>query len=392
MSELGAVAFGEKVLAMLDQGAFTATYKYAVLLALLDVCLEGADAEGAAPDAVHPRMLAARVVELYWPQTSLYGGGPDEPPVVLRQNRGGQAEIVTLVRRFRDRVDAGGHAPLSRARRADPAGYERLVRDVTWKLVEMPLPRLQRFGRAEDRFLYELAWDERVSRRQFEAGVVDPWLRLQPGVGDHLVRLAGLLRPLIQRQWAVHVVALNRAEVAGLREQGELDAFLFGVARTDLSPVRPDLVELQDGVCFYCGDRLRRTADVDHFLPWVRHPDDGIHNLVAAHPGCNNRKRDFLAAAPHVARWTQRFNDAGYAAALATIAEARRWACHPDRTLAVARAVYLRLPHDARLWLARDEFVTPDRARLSTVLAAPLLAAAAESRPPYEPDLDTGPS
>ncbi len=58
MNEADAIGFGEKVLAMLDQGSFTATYKYAVLLALVDVCLETADSDGRAPTAVHPRALA----------------------------------------------------------------------------------------------------------------------------------------------------------------------------------------------------------------------------------------------------------------------------------------------------------------------------------------------
>ena len=38
--ERGAIAFAEKLLQLLDQGKRTATYKYAVLLGLLDLCLE----------------------------------------------------------------------------------------------------------------------------------------------------------------------------------------------------------------------------------------------------------------------------------------------------------------------------------------------------------------
>ena len=373
-----AIEFGEKVLAMLDQGSFTATYKYAVLLALIDVCLEGADADGAAPTAVHPRTLGQRVIELYWPHTSLYAGGDDA--VVLRQNRGGQAEIVTLVRRFRETRAASGHAPLAKARATDLRGYDQLVDDVTWKLVEMPLPRLQRFGQVEERFLYDLAWDERVRRSRFERGEVDPLLRLQPGVGDHLVRLAGLLRPLVQRQWASHVVALNRRHLPALDEQGDLDTFLFGATRIDLSPVRADLREIQNGNCFYCRDRLRNAADVDHFLPWARHPDDGIHNLVVAHPRCNNRKRDFLAAAAHVDVWAERFSDPRLTGALTDLAVTRRWAAHPSRTISVARAVYLRLPDDARLWLSGSEFVAPEHAVLAAALsgAGTMPAAAGE--------------
>ena len=35
-----AIGFAARVVALLDEGAFTATYKYAVLLGLLDVVLE----------------------------------------------------------------------------------------------------------------------------------------------------------------------------------------------------------------------------------------------------------------------------------------------------------------------------------------------------------------
>lgn len=60
------VAFAERVLALLDQGTFVATYKYAVLLALMDLCPEGTQRDGAAPDCVTTRQLAEKVVELYW--------------------------------------------------------------------------------------------------------------------------------------------------------------------------------------------------------------------------------------------------------------------------------------------------------------------------------------
>ena len=44
--ERGAIAFDEKVLELLDEGRYTATYKYAVLLALMDLCLERTQASG----------------------------------------------------------------------------------------------------------------------------------------------------------------------------------------------------------------------------------------------------------------------------------------------------------------------------------------------------------
>ena len=382
MTERDAIAFGEKVLALLDQGAFTATYKYAVLLALIDVCLERADADGRPPETIAPRDLAARVIELYWPQARPYGTAGGDEAVVLRQNSSGQAEIVTLIRRFKQRTSQ--ELTLHRARLADPAAYRKLVADVAWKLVEMPLPRLQRFGSGEP-FLYDIGWDLEVKRGDYLARPRDHVLRVRPGVGDHLVRLAGLLRPLVQQQWVERIVQWNRSHVPELATRADLDAFLFGASRTDLAPVRRELRRLQGRRCLYCDAELHGQVHVDHFLPWVRYPDDGIHNLAAAHPSCNSRKRDALAAAPHVETWSTRFRRPDLQARLDRLAADRRWPAHAERTLSVARAVYLRLPADARLWLAGEEFVPPDAPALAAALRTPPeMGLAADDRGPFD--------
>ena len=59
----GAIGFAEQVLELLDEGRYTATYKYAVLLALLDVCLEHTQSSGAPPEMVATRQLADKIVE-----------------------------------------------------------------------------------------------------------------------------------------------------------------------------------------------------------------------------------------------------------------------------------------------------------------------------------------
>jgi hypothetical protein len=136
---------------------------------------------------------------------------------------------------------------------------------------------------------------------------------------------------------------------------------------------RGPIFELQDGRCFYCADRLSGRAgqapDVDHFIPWSRYPDDSLENLVVTHARCNNEKSDFLAAPRRIEDWQARTRPgSARAAELARIAEAVGWPRRPERTLAVARAIYLRLPEDARLWLRGSEFVTADRAALEAAL------------------------
>jgi 5-methylcytosine-specific restriction endonuclease McrA len=352
------IDLAERVLEMLDQGRFTATYKYAVLLALIDLCLENVTPGVVAPGMVTTRQLAEKVVQIYWPQTRRHGER------ALRQSGGGrdsQAEIVRAIERFRDAVGPGHDLSSEAARRDAPQRWERLVRTVEWKLIEMPLPRLQVVGNEDVPVLYRINWGKHPDQRQVtryqcgERGPFDNRILLLPGVPEALVRLNNLLRPLIQQQWATKVAELNRLD------QHELGEFLFGVSRTSLERVRAPLCELQEQRCFYCRERFAATndkrPDVDHFVPWARYPDNGIHNLVAAHARCNERKRAFLAAAPHVIQWTGRnWRDDDTKMRLATIARDIAWDAHPERTHGVARSIYLHLPEDTRLWLSGSEF------------------------------------
>jgi hypothetical protein len=106
----------------------------------------------------------------------------------------------------------------------------------------------------------------------------------------------------------------------------------------------------------------------DHFLPWARHADNSIDNLVAAHDDCNLKKHDFLAAAEHVERWRQR--SVLHAKDLARIANQETWESRSGRTLGVARAIYRMLPDDARLWRMGQEFIVIERPRIEAALAA----------------------
>lgn len=125
-------------------------------------------------------------------------------------------------------------------------------------------------------------------------GEFDNRIIIRPGVTSALIQLNGLLRPLIQRSWALKVARLNQLDDAVLHD------FLFGQERSALARVRTPLAELQDDRCFYCAERLDRRMDVDHFLPWAQVPNDNLENLVIAHPRCNGAKRDFLPDLSHL--------------------------------------------------------------------------------------------
>ncbi len=354
--------FAEKLITLLDQGGFVATYKFAVLIALMDLCLEKSARDGSPPESVTTRQLARKIIEIYWSHTEPFDAGVAErPPEVLRQNSGKQAQIVTLIQRFRGRRHVhGSSGSLHRHRTDHPAAFDRLEREVEWTLVKMPLPKLQRIGRETDDFLYRIGWGDDVTRTSFLDGTrFDNVIRFQPGASEALVALAGVLRPLVHRQWAAMVTRYN-----GLAD-AQLESFLFGCPRTSLAPITAPLLELQRGTCFYCLRQIRADAQVDHFLPWARHPDDGIENLVVAHAACNQAKSDFLAAARHVQSWSRRVDES--AEQLRRIASTAAWPREPERTVNVARAVYARLPYDARLWSAGRQFEPMDRAAITEV-------------------------
>ena len=360
-----ALALAERVLAIFEEGNFSATYKYAVFTAILDLCIEKASKHGVPPETLTTRQLAERVLALYWSHVTPYegvgtlrqGGGP-----------GQQATIVRLMQVARARWGDGDTDTLFRARQKHRAEFDRLLDEVEWTLIEMPIPRLQKLGEVEDRFLYTYNWTEAVRRsavsayQRGRASSFDNLLRLNPGVGELLVRLNGVLRPLFHREWAVMVARKNRLPEA------ELERFLFGAERVSLEPVRRPLLTLQNNACFYCNGPMSGRPDVDHFIPWTRYPDDGLDNLVVAHQRCNNSKRDFLAGAEHVERWQLRARTHGDA--LATIAAEHSWHRDSERTRSIATSIYSRLPLTARLWLAPSEFGPHERGRILSALEA----------------------
>jgi CRISPR/Cas system Type II protein with McrA/HNH and RuvC-like nuclease domain len=97
----------------------------------------------------------------------------------------------------------------------------------------------------------------------------------------------------------------------------DLREFLFGAERNALGVVRPVLMDLQRGNCFYCEKTIRGdSGHIDHFVPWAKYPIDLGHNFVLADNRCNGKKRDRMPHIDHLAKWSER--NRNHAAEIAT--------------------------------------------------------------------------
>jgi hypothetical protein len=353
--------FAERLLQVIDEGRRTATYKLALLLALIDACAAEADHAGGAPPALHTRTIAEHVLRIYLPQTRSYLGS-DGDPLHLRQITLKRSAVLAAIVRLHLRAEAAGCRTPGEVARRLPDEFERCLDEVERTFARYPLRLLQVVGKEHRPFLYDLDWGESVSLSALHApggGLV----RFRPGAGDHLVRLAPLLRPLIELHWTRMVARINRINT----EDERLRDHLFGADRRAFpKPIRAGLADLQGGACFYCGDRLGRRIEVDHFMPWARWPNDAIENLVLA-DGCNGHKRDYLAALPHVDRWARRL--VAEQSQLADLADSSQWESDPGRSLALGRSSYAHLPAGTPLWLRHDEFTDDDPALITSRLA-----------------------
>lgn len=349
--------FGQRLLSLLDTGSFTTSYKYATLLALIDEVLANVGDDGQAPTSVHGRAVGRRVLALYWPHGRAFSAkGP------LRQSNV-TGDLVSKIAAVRLALGVPEHLSLDRARLRHPADIRSLERTVEETVLRYPIPLLQRFGAGksarEDRFIYGYGWAP-------EKLPDDDRLFLVDRAGEALAALAGLLRPVVQREWLHFVARRNSEEIDEFR----VERFLFGADRTSLLAVRGPLLEEQQGRCFYCHG-TGGPWEVDHFLPWARWPDDNLDNLVAAHSSCNNDKRAALAGTVHLRRWWPRLQpDTSAFNTVQQIATSVGWPRTPSATAGGARALYLHQPPGTMAWASRGTVEPLDLVEVRRTLSA----------------------
>lgn len=272
---------------LLAEGAFVATYKYALLATLADLAVELGDDTGAAL-RLPLFAIAEKFIEYYWRHATPYTTATAAR--VLKQNTGGQAKILSLILSAR-----GQHGDSLAAIMRDKPVWSRLVRGFIPTLKEQPLWRLQIVGREKLDFLYG-------------PGETEDHIELWPGVAYCFRQFYSLIQDVVRAAWLRDVRSLN-GDLLG--ETLDLREFLFGTERTALAAARPVLKDLQSNQCFYCGATIRGEAEVDHFIPWAKYPVDLGHNFVLADRACNGKKRDRIPHVDHLARWTERNNRYG---------------------------------------------------------------------------------
>jgi 5-methylcytosine-specific restriction endonuclease McrA len=338
-----------KLQRLFAEGDFTATYKFALLIALSDLAIElGSDNSGEL--MITTRQLGQRFIGLYWKHCLPYGNGRGNDTAVLIQNHGAQAAVISAIAAFREKT---GIASFQRA--CGHPEFKTLLGAVAQTVSAQPLNYLQNFGGSNDEFLYNRAGPGKI--------------RLHPGVAYCLRRFYPLIQQLARSHWIGHIKA-NRQNRRILGEADDLESFLFSPSRQSLEAMAQGLRKLGGARCFYCGDLLP-SADVDHFIPFALYPRDLAHNFVLAHAACNRSKSDTLAARSHLERWLERLeqhrdtlSEIGFDAGFVTDDKAAKQVC--QWAYANANAA------QAKAWVSAHSYAPIDSSYLGYFHSAPM--------------------
>ena len=322
---------GQRVVAILETGPRTATYKLATLMALIEHCIENLPPQPDDRLAVPIPELAHRVLSIYWQQVRPFDGRE------LRQSTQPRAPILIAANELR--AASGRAASVDVARLRAPSVYVKAIDDIMMCLVQQPLYRLQRLPgtTTSDPFLYDDSFlHDQVSRPTLRAH--GDAIVLNPGVAHGLARLAGLLKPAMEIMWVDDVRRMNKFLDA---EVPDVAGHLFGRARMTLAAVREPFKEAFGPHCFYCGAHLPANNPIDHVLPWSLVGIDGLANLVLACARCNGDKSGALPAVAIVeeALSEQPFSRARGDRGLDRVADAAR-ARHRGRAGHLSRAAH----------------------------------------------------
>ncbi len=327
----GEVEFLLNIQRLLDEGQFVATYKFALLLAIADICVErGHDTDDELEVDVFE--IAGKFIEYFWNHTMPFRDSP------LHFATGNQAAVLQRVAEAR-----ASYPTLYSLRRSED--FERIVRQIARIVKDQPLWKLQTVRSGQKEFIYR----NRMGGNS---------ITLLSGVCRSFRLFHGLITGMVRQAWVDFVRRLpaNRATIGS---HCDLEAFLFGESRSSLQVLRAPLIEIQAGKCFYCDSPLRSSADVDHFIPWSTYRRDLGHNFVVADKGCNGAKSSMLAGVRYLESWVER-NDR-YGAELSATFNAKGISNDLESTMSVAVYAYHRASlMGASLWTGGNETTVAD--------------------------------
>ena len=281
------VKFLSNIQRVLSEGDFVATYKYALLLSLADIAVDHGDDSGSVL-TVTTDAIAKKFITYYWRQAIPFVPRSDirnASGILLRQNHGKPPAILRMIQKAHQQYN-GKLSKLQRQQR----DWARLVHLVAGVVRVMPLWKLQTVGRQPLEFLYPNTGSGHA-------------IELKPGVVYCLRKFHEMIADMVRGAWLRYIRHYNATE---LGSNIDLEEFLFGTEREDLTVIRPVLRDLQAGTCFYCTRQIDAKAAVDHFVPWSMFPLNLGHNLVLAHHTCNSAKSDRLACQHHLEHWHER--------------------------------------------------------------------------------------
>lgn len=278
--------FLQRIQRLFEDASFSATYKYALLIALAELAVEHGSNDGSTL-TLGLDLISEKFAELYWPQILPYSSGIIGATTgILTQNQGSQAGVVNALLILRK----AGANTIAQAKLLPT--WPDITRKIANIMRQMPIKYLQNVGGTTIPFIYEYPLPQGQ-------------IILKPGAAYCLRLFQGLILQLARNGWMNHV-RQNRLNAPIIGQAGDMEAFMFGTPRQNLAAVAGTLIKLQDRRCFYCEERIYDSGDVDHFIPWSKYPRDLAHNFVLAHVKCNRRKSDMLAARRHLDHWLNR--------------------------------------------------------------------------------------
>lgn len=284
-------------------GAFTSTYKLALLMSLARLSVEQG-VIGTERLKLKFTDIAQKFIELYWQQTTPYKficidsnlENNSEYPFILYhfKETNKQATIVRLISETRKKFKTIASL------RGNQDEWIKLSKNVTNQIKKYPIKLLQNVEKERVEFIYLI--DE----------IDKDYIYLLPNAGYCLQQFHEIIEELCIKRWIEFLRNNKNNHIVFDEDIHNLEAFLFAPDRSILKDIGRVLLPLQNEQCFYCGKKINiETMRVDHFIPWSMYSSDTIHNFVVTDQACNSKKSNYLASKKFYEKWVKRNLDLG---------------------------------------------------------------------------------